>query len=345
MTTIILLIVTVASQGTTSRPDPAGPDRDPEHHPGQVPRAGHLSQDRAHPPGARADRPPGGGCVGRDRRAVRGDPCGRLRPGRDPRSRSRAGCRTGPPCAGCERDRPGLARPARAVQLASAGLACASRRCHRRRCPGADRRDPARPGGRPGGDTHAARRLPSATRLAAGSRGPGLSARGDHRGHRHHRPDSLVTCRIGQRDGRQRDERCQRPSTRTPTAKPASWSRFVQALGNGTIGAIFSAVSNLAGIAVIALLVDPPDLLLHARRADVLEELPRAGRTGSSIAHRGGRAARVQRARRVHGRDRRHLALRGGDAVADHDDPRDPATPCHSRCLPCSVGSSRTSGR
>ena len=217
--------------GNDRRPDPAGPDRDPERHPGQVHRAGRLSQDRAHPSGARADRPPGGGRVGRDRRAVRGDPGGRLRPGRDPRSGHGAGRGTGAPCAGCERDRPGLARPARAVQLASARLACASRRCHRRRCPGADRRDPARPGGRPRGDTHAARRLPSATRLAAGSRCPGIRARGDHRGHRHHRPDAHLACRISQRDARQRDDAVPRPSTRTPAAKPASWCGFVQAAG------------------------------------------------------------------------------------------------------------------
>ena len=90
VTTILLLSVTLATQGTTGGAHPARPDHDPECDPGQVPGPGHLQQDRPHPPGDRAHRAAGRGSPGRDRRALRGDPRRRLRPRHHGRGRSRS---------------------------------------------------------------------------------------------------------------------------------------------------------------------------------------------------------------------------------------------------------------
>ena len=130
---------------------------------------------------------------------------------------------------------------------------------------------------------------------------------------------------------------------------------LVQTFGIGVIATIASLVSSMASLGVVLLLavllerrsardvgpdlrdrghrddggtalervltrcrpapVRAVDVLLHPRRGPVLADVPRTCRAGSAVVRRGGRGPRVRRSRRIHARDRRHLALRRGHPV------------------------------
>ena len=96
---------------------------------------------------------------------------------------------------------------------------------------------------------------------------------------------------------------------------------LVQSFGVGIVRTIAGGLSDLAGIAVVILLAVLLTYYFMRDGGAYVARIPRADGPGTTIARRGGRSPRIQRPRRVHGRDRRHLDLRGGDAVADHDDP------------------------
>ena len=131
VTTIVLSVRDAASAGSDGGPRPAGPDHDPQRHPGQVPGAGHLSPDGSYPPGDRAHRAAGRGGPGGDHRSLRRDPGRRLRA----RHRRRAGVdpRRRRTCAGLEPTRwcrsgsTGSANGAGGFSARSACSRCSSR--------------------------------------------------------------------------------------------------------------------------------------------------------------------------------------------------------------------------